>query len=77
VRAVSVALIDILAQYCGEVALSGDQQVVEALAAEGADPAFSNGVRPGGPHRGADDPDVGAGEHRVEVGCETIGITSR
>ena len=51
-----------------EVARSGDEEVVQAFAAERADPAFRDGVRSGCPCRGAEDADVGTGEHRVE-GC--------
>ena len=47
-----------------------DQDVVEAFAADGADEAFGDRVRPRCPHRGPDDPDVGAGEDGVEGGGE-------
>jgi hypothetical protein len=56
------------------VAWSGDQEVVEAFAAQGADPAFRDRVRSWCPYRGADDADVGAGEHGVEGGGE-LGIS--
>ena len=49
---------------------SGDQEVVEAFPAQGADEAFDDCVRPRCPDRGADDLDVGAGEHGVEGGGE-------
>jgi hypothetical protein len=49
---------------------SGDQKMIEAFAAQGADPAFRNGVRARCADRGADDADVGAGEYRVEGGGE-------
>jgi len=52
------------------VAWSGDQDVVEAFAAEGADEAFGNRVRPRCPDRGADDADVGGGKDSVERGGE-------
>ena len=52
------------------MARSGDQEVVEAFAAQGADPAFRDRVRSRCSDRGADDADVGAGEHRVEGGGE-------
>jgi hypothetical protein len=61
VRAVRVVMREVLAQHGGEVARSGDQKVVEAFAAQGGDEAFRDGVRPGCLDRGADDPDVGAG----------------
>jgi hypothetical protein len=40
VRAVSVEMVDVLAQHCGEVTRSGDQELVEAFAPQGADEAF-------------------------------------
>jgi hypothetical protein len=52
------------------VARSSDQQVVEAFAAQGADEAFGDRVRPRCPHWCAEDGDVGAGEDRVEGGGE-------
>ena len=52
------------------MAWSGDQDVVEAFAAEGADEAFGNRVHPRCPDRGADDADVGGGKDSVERGCE-------
>jgi hypothetical protein len=48
------------------VAWSGDQQVVEAFAAQRADEALRDRVRARCPHRGADDADVDAGEDGVE-----------
>jgi hypothetical protein len=48
VRTVRVVVLDILAQHCSEVAGPGDQEVVEAFAAQGADPAFHDGVRANG-----------------------------
>jgi hypothetical protein len=65
-----ILLLDVLAQHYREVAPSGDQQVVEAFAAQGADEAFGDRVRARCPHWGAEDADVGAGEHRVEGGGE-------
>ena len=67
-RAVGVVVRDVLLQHCREVARSGDQEVVEAFAPQGADPAFHNGVRAWCSNGGADDVDVGAGEHGVEGG---------
>jgi len=46
VWAVGVEVLDVLAQHEVEVAWSGDQQVVEAFAAQGADEAFRDGVAP-------------------------------
>jgi len=48
------------------MAWSGDQEVVEAFPAQGADEAFRDRIRPGCPDRRPDDPHVGAGEDRVE-----------
>jgi hypothetical protein len=59
VRAVGVVVLDVLVQHRGEVAWSGDQEVVEAFPAQGADEAFRDRVRAGCPDWGADDPDVG------------------
>jgi hypothetical protein len=73
VRTVSVVVLEVFLQQHGEVVPSGDQKVIEAFAAQGADPAFRNGVRSRCPNRCADDPDVGAGEYRVEGGGE-LGI---
>jgi hypothetical protein len=46
VRPVSVVVLDELTEYHGEVARSGDQQVIEAFAAQGADEAFGDRIRP-------------------------------
>ena len=62
--------LDVLAQHDLEVAWSGDQQVVETFPAQGADEPFRDRVRPRRPDRGADDPDVGTGEHGIERGGE-------
>ena len=48
------------------MAWSGDQKVVEAFPSQCPDEPFRNRVRPGRLDRGADDPDVGAGEDGVE-----------
>jgi hypothetical protein len=45
VGAVRVVVLEVLLQYCGEVARSGDQEVVEALAAQGVDPVLSDRIR--------------------------------
>jgi hypothetical protein len=70
VRSVRVEVLDILAQHGGEVASSDDQDVVEAFSAQCPDEAFRDRVRPWTSGRGADDPDVDAGEDRVERGGE-------
>jgi hypothetical protein len=62
-------MLGILPQHCSEVPGSGDQEVVEAFAAQRADEAFGDRIRPGCPDRGAD-ADVGASERGVERGGE-------
>jgi hypothetical protein len=52
------------------MALSDDQDVVEAFPAQCPDEAFRDRVRPRCPDRSADDPNVGTGEDRVERGGE-------
>ena len=69
-RAVGVEVLDVLAQHDVEVTWSGDQEVVEAFPSPCPDEAFRNRVRPGRSDRGADDPQVGAGEDGVERGGE-------
>jgi hypothetical protein len=60
------------------MALSGDEDVVEAFPAQCSDEAFHDRVRPRRPDRGADDPDIGTGEDRVERGGElTIPVTDQ
>src|SRR4051794_37578478 len=53
-----------------EVPRSGDQEVIEAFAAQRADEGFGDRVGPRCPHGAAQDADVGAGEYRVEGGGE-------
>ena len=48
-RSVGVEVLQIFAQHDVEVAWSGDQEVVEAFPAQGADEAFRDGVRAGRP----------------------------
>jgi hypothetical protein len=61
VRPVGVEVLEVLAQHDSEVTWPGDQEVVEALAAQRADEAFGDRVCPRRPDGGADDADVGAG----------------
>jgi hypothetical protein len=70
VWSVRVVVVHELAQHRGEVARSGDQHVVEAFAAQRADPALGDRVGPRRLDWGADDADVGAVEYRVEGGGE-------
>ena len=65
-----VEVLDIFAQHDGEVAWSGDQEVVEAFPAQCPDEPFRDRVRPRRPCGGPDDADVGASEHGVERGSE-------
>jgi hypothetical protein len=51
---------------CG-VSPVDDQDSVEQYAADGADEAFGDGVRPWCPHRRSDDSDVHAGDDGVEA----------
>jgi hypothetical protein len=62
VGSVGVVVLQILVQHYRGVACSGDQEVVEAFAAQGPDPAFGDRIRSGRSNRDADDADVGAGE---------------
>ena len=62
-RLVAHVVLEILLQHYREVARSGDQEVVEALAAQCADAALGDCVHTRCSNRGADDVDVGAGEH--------------
>ena len=73
VRTMSVVVLDVLPKHLRQVARSGDQQVVEAFATQGADEAFGDCVRARCLDWGAEDGDVGAGEHGVEGGSE-LGI---
>jgi hypothetical protein len=70
VGAVGVVVLDELVQHRREVAGPGDQEVVEAFAAQGADPALGDRVRSRCLNWCTDDADVGAAEHRVEGGGE-------
>ena len=63
-------MLHVLAQYDVEVAWSGDQQVVEAFAAQRADEALGDRVCARCSDGCADDADVGAGEDGVEGGGE-------
>jgi hypothetical protein len=56
----------VFGQCMFEVAAVEDQHSVKQLAADGADPSFSDRVRPGRPRRRAQDADALAGEHSIE-----------
>jgi hypothetical protein len=69
---------DVLAQHSGEMALSCDQDVVEAFPAQCPDEAFGDRVRPRCSDWGADDPDIGTSEDGVECGGElTVPVTDQ
>jgi hypothetical protein len=71
-------MVDVIVQNGSEMALAGDQHPVEAFAAEGANPALRDGVRPRCSNRGADDANVSGGEDRVERGGERgIAVTDQ
>ena len=53
-----------------EVPATVDQDVVKALFAHGPHKALREGIRPGGPDRGSDDPDALGPKHRIEGSCE-------
>jgi hypothetical protein len=63
---VGVVVLDVRAQDALELSAADDQKPVEAVAADGADPAFGERVRLRHPERGADDLDAFALEDGVE-----------
>jgi hypothetical protein len=63
---VAVVVLDKLGQDVGELARSGDEDVVEAFASQGADPALGDRVRPRGLRWRLDDADLGGAEDGVE-----------
>ena len=65
-RPVVVVVRAVLGQDVGEVAWSGDEDEVEAFSSQGADPALSDCVRPGGLRWRLDDADLGGAESGVE-----------
>ena len=72
VRSLGVEVLDILPQDDREVAWSGDQDVVEAFPSQCPDEPFRDRVCSRCLDRGADDPDVGTGEHGVERGVNLL-----
>ena len=56
----------ILGQHCREMAAVDDQHPVQQFAADSCDPSFGDRVRPGCPHRRAQDANALAGEHGIE-----------
>ena len=66
-------MLDVLGEHGLEMAAAEDEHPVEALAPEGADHALADGVGPGCPDRGLDDPDALGGEDGVE-GSGELGV---
>jgi len=56
----------VLGEHREKVALVDDQQPVQALAANGTDPAFGEGVGSWRLRRGPEHADAGTGEHVIE-----------
>jgi hypothetical protein len=69
-----VVVPEVGSQDCGEVVAAEDEDPIGALAADGADPAFGESVRPGRAHRGANDRDLFGGEDGIEAGDE-LGVS--
>src|SRR6266542_5336016 len=67
---VPVVVLDVDPKDLLEVAASDDEQPVQALAADGADPAFRVGVCSGRPHRRDEHFGAFGAEHIVEVAAE-------
>jgi hypothetical protein len=65
---VLIVVRNVFGEYCSEVAFAVDEQVVGALAAQGADPAFADGVGPWCLDRSLDDLDVIGLEDGIEAG---------
>jgi hypothetical protein len=62
-----------LAQHGCGVSLVDEEKTVEEFAADGADEAFGDRVRPRRTHRCLEDLDVDGGEDGVEGGGELVG----
>jgi hypothetical protein len=70
VRPVGVVVVDVDAQNALKLLAAADQEPVEAVAADGADPAFGERVCFRCAKRGADDLDAFASEDVVEDATE-------
>jgi hypothetical protein len=76
VRPVRVVVLDVAVEDPREMARADDQQMIETLPADGADPTLCEGVRIRCPHRRADHPDgaphvvEGSGELAVTIADE-------
>ena len=69
-RPMAVVMIDVDTEHLLELSPADDQDPVEAVPADGADPAFGERVRLRGPERCADDLDAFASEDLVEGAAE-------
>jgi hypothetical protein len=69
-RPVGVVVVGVDTQDTVELSAAGDQEPVEAVAADGADPALGESVCLRSAKRGADDPDAFASEDVVEGAAE-------
>jgi hypothetical protein len=65
-----VVVPEISRQDCGQVSVAEDEDPVGAFAADGADPAFGDGVRARRAYRCTDDLHLFRGEHGIEAGDE-------
>src|SRR4051794_2965599 len=65
-RALVVVVREVGGRAPPQVLLADDEEVIEALLADGANPALRVGVRRWGPVGGAHDLDPLGGEHRIE-----------
>jgi len=63
---VGVVVVDVDVQNAFELPAAADQEPVEAIASDGADPAFGERVCLRRPKRGADDLDAFAAENLIE-----------
>jgi hypothetical protein len=66
VRAVAVVVLDVLVKHPTKVLLVHDQEAIETLTAQCADPTLSERVRSRPPHRAPDHPHAYGREHRVQ-----------
>lgn len=66
VRAVLVVMLEVAAKDTNKLLGTHDQQLVQALPADRADPALGDRVGVGRPHRCADDLGTGRAPHVIE-----------
>jgi hypothetical protein len=73
-----VVVVDVDAQDTLELSAAADQEPVEAVAANGADPVFGERVRLRRPKRGADDLDALAAKDLIERAREfTVAVVDQ